>query len=442
LARSTEPAAGEVAMVRIAGIATGGAGVGHLPDGRAVFVQRTAPGETVQVRVLEEKRRWASAHLLRVLEASPDRRAAPCPHYGRCGGCTLEHLAYPAQLPAKASLVVEALRRIGGVEAPVPEVTASPDEFRYRNRVSFTLVRLAQGRVLAGFHELEHPGRVLDIGADCLLPEPAVSAVWGRLRERWGLDASRLPAGARLRLTLRGTGAGAVSLLVDGGFGPGRPEELLAGVEGLASIWHRPGDDPERPAVLLAGAESLAESWQEEDVALSGAVFLQVNRAAAALLEEHVVALAGDVAGQKVVDAYCGVGLHARRLARRGARVTGIELDPVAVAEARRGAAATGDAAEFLEARVEDALPAALPAELVILNPPRAGLEAAVPGQLLAAPPARLVYVSCNPATLARDLGRLAGGFELRSIRCFDLFPQTAHVETVADLVRVRPAGD
>ncbi len=440
MARSPQPS-GDAAVVRITGIAAGGAGVGRLPDGRAVFVQRTAPGDRVVARVVEGKKRWARAQLLRVLTPSPDRRVAPCPHYGRCGGCTLEHLAYPAQLRAKASLVVEALRRIGGVEAALPEVTASPDEFRYRNRVSFTLVRLEHGRVVAGFHELEHPGRVLDIGADCLLPEPAVSAVWGRLRERWGLDALRLPAGARLRLTLRGTGAGPVSLLVDGGFGPGRPDELLADVEGLESIWHRPGDDPERPAVLLAGAESLPESWQEEDVALSGAVFLQVNRAAAALLEEHVVTLVGDVAGQKVVDAYCGVGLHARRLARRGARVTGIELDPVAVAEARRGAA-TGDAAEFVEARVEDALPAALPAGLVILNPPRAGLDAAVPGQLLAAPPGRLVYVSCDPATLARDLGRLAAGFELRSIRCFDLFPQTAHVETVADLVRVRPGGD
>ncbi len=437
---------GSTAVVEITGIAAGGAGVGRLPDGRAVFVPRTAPGERVLARVVEDKRRWARGRLLRVLAPVPERREAPCPYYARCGGCTLEHLAYSAQLRAKAAIVAEALARIGGVATTLPEVTASPAEFRYRNRVSFTLVRLEHGRVVAGFHELEHPARVLDIGADCLLPEPAVAEAWGRLRAAWGMDASRLPAGARLRLTLRGTGAGEVSLLVDGGYGPGRPEELLREA-GLAAIWHRPSGQGAQAPVRLAGAESLAESWEDEDVGLSGAVFLQVNRGAAALLEEHVAGLAGDVRGLRVVDAYCGIGLHARRLARRGARVIGIELDPLAVAEARRaldaGARGEGGTAEFVQARVEEALPAALPAELVILNPPRAGLDPAVPGQLLAAPPARLVYVSCDPATLARDVGRLvaAGDFELRALRCFDLFPQTSHVETVAELVRTARPG-
>ena len=430
------------AIVEITGIAAGGAGVGRLPDGRAVFVPRTAPGERVLARVVEAKRRWARARLLRVLDPSPDRRPAPCAYYARCGGCTLEHLAYPAQLRAKAAIVAEALARIGSVATPVPEVTPSPEEFRYRNRVSFTLVRLEHGRVVAGFHELEHPARVLDIGADCLLPEPAVAEVWGRLRAAWGTDASRLPAGARLRLTLRGTGAGEVSLLVEGGYGPGQPEELLHAVPGLQAIWQRPRDGA---PVLLAGAASLTESWEDEDVGLSGATFLQVNRGAAARLEEHVAALAGEVAGLRVVDAYCGIGLHARRLARRGARVLGIEVDPLAVAEARRAVdaeaaadrvAPAGAPAEFVLGRVEEALPAALPADLVVLNPPRGGLDSAVPPALLAQPPARLIYVSCDPATLARDVARLAGAFALRSLRCFDLFPQTAHVETVAELVR------
>ncbi len=429
-------ASGEVATVRITGIAAGGAGVGRLPDGRAVFVQRTAPSERVEVEVVERKARWARGRLLRVLEAAPERRQAPCPYYARCGGCTLEHLEYAAQLRAKAELVGQALRRIGGFDTPAVEVTPSPEEFRYRNRVSFALVRLGHGRVAAGFHELERPGRVLDLGADCLLPEPGLAECWGRLRAEWGTDASRLPAGERLRLTLRGTEGGDVSLLVEGGFGAGQPEELLARVSALASIWHaRPGHEP----VRLAGAASMPETWQEEEVGLSGAVFLQVNRAAAALLEEHVARLAGEVAGVSVVDAYCGVGLHARRLARRGARVVGIELDAAAVAEARRAA---GDAVEFIAGRVEEVLPGTLPADLVIVNPPRAGLDPAVPEQLQARPPARLVYVSCDPATLARDLGRLRPAFELRSLRCFDLFPQTAHVETVVELVRAAGAED
>jgi len=158
-----------------------------------------------------------------------------------------------------------------------------------------------------------------------------------------------------------------------------------------------------------------------------------VNREAAARLEAWVEELAGDLTGRGVVDAYCGVGLRARRLAQLGARVVGIELDAAAVAIAT--AAATPGAA-FHAARVEDALPDALPTDLVVLNPPRAGVDGSVTAALIEAPPERIIYVSCDPATLARDLARLGKEFVPRSVRCFDLFPQTAHVETVVELVR------
>jgi 23S rRNA (uracil1939-C5)-methyltransferase len=414
--------------IAIDAIAAGGAGVGRAPDGRAVFVHRTAPGERVRVRLVEEKARWARGRLLSVIEASAQRRPAPCRYYDRCGGCTLEHMQYDAQLAAKSRIVRDALNRIGGLDVAPPEVVASPVEFRYRNRVSFTLVRLPDGRVLAGFHEIMRPDRVLDIDESCLMPEQVVADAWGELRGAWGRGASRLPSGRRLRLTLRGTAGGQTALLVQGGYGPGRPEEILPRVSSLQSVYHQPASD--RPPVLLAGEDRLSESWQDEEFGLSGATFLQVNRGTAAQLEEHVQALAGDVAGCVVVDAYCGVGLHARRLARAGARVTGIELDSAAVEEARRGA----PRAAFVAAAVEDALPAALPADLVILNPPRAGVAPAVVSALVDNPPQRLIYISCDPATLARDMHRLAPTFVMRSIRCFDLFPQTAHVETVVEL--------
>jgi 23S rRNA (uracil1939-C5)-methyltransferase len=412
----------------IDGIAAGGAGVGRAPDGRAVFVHRTVPGERVRARLVETKPRWARAELLRVIESSPHRRDAPCRFYARCGGCTLEHLAYDAQLTAKAQIVADALRRIGGIETQTPDVVASPSEFRYRNRVSFTLVRLRDGRVVAGFHELGRPDRVLDIDAGCLLPEQPLADAWGELRAHWGRDACRLPSGIRLRLTLRSAADGRTALLVQGGYGAGDADALLQHVPSLRAVWHQPL--PSREAVLLAGESGLAESWDEEELALSGAAFLQVNRGAALLLEEDVLRIAGDVAGARVVDAYCGVGLQSRRFARGGARVTGIELDPHAVREAAR---AVPDA-RFVEGRVEEVLPSTLPADLVLLNPPRAGLAAGAAEALLATPPRRLIYVSCDPATLARDLRRLAGAFALRSIRCFDLFPQTAHIETVAEL--------
>ncbi|MBR9990175.1 MAG: class I SAM-dependent RNA methyltransferase [Gemmatimonadetes bacterium] len=414
--------------LRIDGIAAGGAGVGRDEGGRAVFVHRTATGELVTARVVAEKKRWARASLQHVLEPSPERREAPCRFYARCGGCTLEHLSYEAQLSAKAGIVAAALTRIGGLTVTEPDVVASPRQLRYRNRVSFTLVRLRDGSVRAGFHELQRPDRVIDIDEACLMPEETVAHAWGGIRRAWGRGAARLPSGDRLRLTLRGTAGGRTSLLVQGGYSEGRPGELIERVESLDAIWHQPRAD--EPPILLAGMPEVTESWHGEDVQLGGALFLQVNREAAALLEDHVVELAGDVEDQIVVDAYCGVGLHARRFARAGARVYGIELDPHAVSEARRAV----HSASFTAARVEDALPDMLPASLVILNPPRAGVDERALAALVETRPSRIIYISCDPATLARDLQRLTPAFDVRSVRCFDLFPQTAHVETVVEM--------
>jgi 23S rRNA (uracil1939-C5)-methyltransferase len=422
---SGRPAPRPVA-VRIESIAAGGEGVGHLPDGRVVFVHRTAPGDVAEVALTERKDRWARGRLLRVLEPSPDRREAPCPFYAECGGCTLEHLTYEAQLRAKARIVADSLARIGGVAVDPPQVVPSPSETRYRNRVSFALRRVGHGHVEAGFHALGDPDRVLDLDGRCLLPEEPIARVWDRLRAGWGPDARRLPSGERLRLTLRASAEGQVSLLVEGGFSPGRPQELIDSVEGLVAVWHRPGV---APAELVAGAPGLSEVWGDEVVEVSGAAFLQVNRAAAALLEAHVAELAGDVAGLRIVDAYCGVGFHARRFARAGASVVGIELDPQAVEEAGRAAP---EGARFVEGPVEELIRAELPADLVVLNPPRAGVHAEVAAALAEAPAPRVIYVSCNPATLARDLKRMSGAYRLQGVRSFDLFPQTAHVETVA----------
>jgi 23S rRNA (uracil1939-C5)-methyltransferase len=414
-------------VVEITGIAAGGAGVGRLEDGRVTFVHRTAPGDRVEVRLTAERRRWTRGRLLRVLEPGPGRREAPCPFYGRCGGCTLEHMTYEAQLEAKARLVTDALTRIAGLDVPSPVVTPSPAEFRYRNRVSFALDRSGSS-VRAGFRELERPDRVVDMDGGCLLPEEPVAGSWDRLRAAWGEMARRLPSGQELRLSLRANAAGDVTLSVDGGYAPGRPDELLAAVPALRAIWHRPARAGEY--ALLAGVAALPESWAGDSVELSGDIFMQVNRGAAQLLEAHVLERALAAGPGRVLDAYCGVGLHARRLERRGVEVVGIEAHPGAVAEARRAA----PGARVLEGRVESLIDEALPVDLAILNPPRAGLDPAVLGGLLGQPPQHLLYVSCDPATLARDLGRLKGVWRVTGVRCFDLFPQTSHVETVVEM--------
>lgn len=422
--------------VRIERIAAGGEGVGRLGDGRVVFAHRTAPGDLVELELTQQRARWTRGRLVRVLEPAPDRRDAPCRFYADCGGCTVEHLQYPAQLHVKRQIVTDALQRIGGLPLQVEEVVGSPKEFRYRNRVSFALRRLAGGRVVAGFHTLGDPARVVDLDGSCLLPEPAISRAWDSLRNCWGVGASRLPGGVALRLTLRTTVHGEVSLLVEGGEGPGDPDGLIRDVPELVAVWHRAAGEP--PG-LVAGTPGLPETWGEETLELGGAAFLQVNRGAAELLEAHVVREAGQVSGRTVVDAYCGVGLHARRLARLGARVVGIELDADALSEARRAAPA---GAAFELGPVEALLPLHLPADLVVVNPPRAGLGAGAVDALRADPPERMIYISCDPATLARDLRRLAPALEVVHVRCFDLFPQTAHVETVVSLKRPLDLAD
>jgi 23S rRNA (uracil1939-C5)-methyltransferase len=421
-----------VLEVRVRGIAAGGAGVADLPDGRVLFVQRTAPGDVDRVRVVREKARWAQGELVEVLAPGEARREAPCPYYDRCGGCTLEHIRYPDQLRWKSQLVADALERIGGVKlAGLPEIQPSPQEFRYRSRVSFHLRRLGGDRVVAGFHELENPGRILDLGGSCLLFDETIAGVWDRLRFAWGPGARRLPAGPGLRLTLKRAGPSVV-LVVEEGRGNGSPRELLAAVRGLVAIWHRPHRDV--PARLLAGEVATEDEWLGEHLQMGATAFVQVNREAGIGLHEAVLEAVGLPDGLRVVDAYAGVGVLGRRLARAGARVTAIELDAGAVATARAGAP---PGFEVLEGPVEKRLAEALPADVVILNPPRSGVEERALARLSAFGVDRVIYVSCDAATLARDVSRLAGAFRIVRLRCFDLFPQTSHVETLAVLERV-----
>ena len=419
----TTLAVGDEARVHIRALASGGAGVGDLPDGRVVFVHRTAPGDVVDVRVRRLHPRWGQADLVTVVEPSPHRVKAPCPHYGECGGCTLQHIAYDEQLNWKRRFVVEAMERIGKRTMDVPPVEPSPASTHYRNRVTFTLRRLSGGRMVAGFHAVGRPAHVVDIRGECLLAEPRILEVWGALREAWRSGTRPLPSTKELRITLRALPDGVV-VVVRGGAAGWDPTLLLTHVPGIVSVWHHPGGAPK--AVHIAG-QVVHEDWGDERLPVGGQAFVQVNRVAAEALVEHVLAHVG--VGTTAVDAYCGVGVYGRTLARAGWQVTGIELDAEACHGARHEAP---EGFHVVEGAVEEHLPASLPADLVIVNPPRTGLQEWIPGMLALNPPKRLVYVSCDPATLARDTERLGVGFRLDSLRSFDLFPQTSHVETVA----------
>ncbi len=412
-------------------IVSGGDGLARQPEGPVVFVPRSAPGERVEVEIVEERRQWLRGRLRRVVQPSPDRRDPPCPIYDVCSGCQLQHLDYAAQLNVKSGIVADTLRRLGDLALEPPPVVPSPDPLGYRNRITLTLRRLDDG-VIAGYHRFEAPDELVDVER-CPLAERALNAAWSELRAVWGVNASKLPEGEELRLTLRATKEGRIGLAIEGGEGYGDVEALFAGVSDLDSIWFLGADGA---IEWYAGEPRLWERWGEHELGLAGLSFVQVNRQVGPALESYVRKRCGDVTGRRVIDAYCGFGTRTLALAWSGARAVGIDADLEAVEGAQVEAVESGASARFVVAPVEEALPEELPADIVILNPPRRGLRKPAVAALNREPPDRIIYVSCDPATLARDLESLARRFRLTDCRAFDMFPQTARVETVASLER------
>jgi len=406
-------------VVAVTGIASGGDGVGRLADGRAVFVPRTVPGERVRLRPgsLRVQRRFARGEVEEILEPGAHRVNPPCPHYGRdrCGGCQLQHLDYEAQLAAKRSIVGEALRRIGKLDLPDPEIVPAVAPWRYRAKVT-----LAATRGAAGFHPFDRPGAVFAL-EDCHIADRRLMALWEGVRTRWDLLPERLT-----RLLLRLDRDGGLHLIAESAGEPWSSAEALRQAlprEMAVTCWWQPVEGTAR---IVAGSGTT----------FPATAFEQVNPSMGQAAREWAVAQLGTEAGSLVWDLYGGVGDTAVLLAGRGARVISVDADERAVEYARRRpeVQASGAETRFIAARVEDVLGELPEPGAIILNPPRGGLHWDVSLRLTGEPVPRVVYISCDPATLARDLHRLAVNYQVRAVRAFDLFPQTAHVETVVVL--------
>mgnify|MGYP001818410231 CR=1 FL=1 len=422
MSTSAPPALTEL---EIHAIAAGGDGVGRDETGRVVFVPLTAPGDRVRVRILTSKPRWARGELCEVLSAAETRRAAPCPVFGTCGGCRLQHLPEDAQAEAKRGFVQDALRRIGGIHCVVPDTVRAGSSFEYRNRITLT-ARASD----IGYRALGDPRRIVPT-PDCLLAEAPVRAAVEDLSA-----TADLPTGGELRVTVRASSRGRVALVVDGGTAPGGPSALAQRLGGLESYWWRDAEGRDR---LLFGAPTFRESWQGVDFDLSPRVFLQCNRQVSAAMDTWLDERVGSPAGRRLVDLYAGVGARAIRWAQLGGHVVGCEVDASACEACRGAASRTGSTVEIVCGRAEDHPEVLDGADTVIVNPPRAGLTEPVRAALVASEVRRMAYVSCDPATLARDLKSMASAFVVREVQPFDAFPQTAHVETIAWLQRARP---
>ena len=401
-----------LADLLITSIAAGGDGVARH-EGMVAFVPRTAPGDRVRAE-LRPRRRFAQGRLRHILEPSPDRVEPPCPHYvrDRCGGCQLQHLRIEAQRAAKAGIVRDALVRIGKRAADPPEVRPSPAEWRYRNKLTLALRRRGD-RWIAGLHPYDDPAAVFAL-QDCLITSERVLDVW---RAVLGA-ADRLPRVPSLRGAVR-AGDGTASFVLEGGTAWPDAGSFFEAVPDLDALWWIP--DGGTRELLFARADAPASP-----------AFAQVNPGMAAALRAHLLEMLSASGARSVVDAYAGEGDLAAALEQRGVRMTTLELDREAVARTR---ARLSPVARVIEGRVEDTLAAVLPADAIVVNPPRAGVHERVTEIIAAAAAPRplLLYVSCDPATLARDLARLPG-YRVASLVAFDMFPQTAHVETVCEL--------
>ena len=445
---------GQEIEVEVESVGMEGPGVARVDD-LVVFVARGLPGERVRARVTQHKRNFAQARAIEVVRPSPLRVAAPCVHLEVCGGCSWQDLAYDAQLDAKTDIVRESLRRLAGrADIDVPRALPSPQTFHYRNKMEFSFYAGSDGAVVLGLHTPGTFDRVFDLEA-CHLMSEASNAIVARVREwatRSNLGAyhTRRHTGFWRYLVVRegkNTGQTMVHLVTNSGTLVGGREAaagLAAEFPSLRSVLRSINSRKATIAVgeheeTLYGDTEIEERLGDLRFRIGANTFFQTNTVQA----ERLFALAAEWAdlgaADEVLDLYAGTGAISLWLARSARRVTGIELVAESVAMANKNAALNGIAnCEFEVGDVREVLrrrPAlAANTRVVVVDPPRAGLHPDIVTALRELSPPRIVYVSCNPATLARDVGLLeaGGAYTLRRVQPVDMFPHTYHVECVA----------
>jgi 23S rRNA (uracil1939-C5)-methyltransferase len=423
----------ELVPLTIEKVVHGGRGMGRW-NGVPVFVGGALPGEHIDVRVTARRKGYVEASISRVVTPSPDRLAAPCPAYPACGGCQLQHATYPAQLEIKRAIVRETLQRLGGLHIDVPPVIPSPTPFGYRLRAQLKLGRAADSVTLGFFAAGSH--RVVEAPA-CLILHPRLQAVLFVLRDLVTRADPRLAGVRAIELQTTSSSDGCLIVLHVDAI---RPTTLSTLTRDLRT------SGPVRGLVAYSrtGRRVEGDDWLEEVIddvrcRVSDRTFIQVNAGINAALIATVTAWAGLTGGEHVVDLYAGFGNFSVPLARRG-RVTAVESSVSAVADAGLNARTSGRPVDVVGRPVDhwSPKPADRRPDLIVMDPPRAGLTPAALSRVVALDAPRLLYVSCEPATLTRDVHRFGkAGYTLRRAVSFDMFPQTAHVETLVELAKI-----
>ncbi|MEA4812522.1 MAG: class I SAM-dependent RNA methyltransferase [Anaerolineaceae bacterium] len=400
----------------------GGLGLSHLEDGRVCFVPLTVAGDRVKVKLQEGKEKFAHAHLLEILSPSAQRVQAPCPHFGRCGGCHYQMLPYPDQLQLKSEILSEQMSRLAGLKElrSIP-VIASSSPLGYRNQVQFH--PMADGSL--GLMALD--GSQAIAIQNCLLPLPGIQQAWPLF------DLGTNPP--LNRVSFREDSRGEVLVLMEG------PEPSAPDLEtdlDISLAYKAKGS----PSVLtLAGEDSLVYTIKGKDFLVSAESFFQVNVELAEKILDYIRDVLPEGKMDEVLELYSGAGLFSMFMAENCSHLTAIEASPSACYDFVDNLQAF-DHVDLYEGAVEAILPELVkdlpPIDLVLLDPPRSGLHPKARQALLQLAPQHIIYVSCDPSSLARDLKAFnADGYQVKNIQGFDMFPQTYHIETVVLMSRV-----
>ncbi|MFH1981058.1 MAG: 23S rRNA (uracil(1939)-C(5))-methyltransferase RlmD [Pseudomonadota bacterium] len=458
---------GQELELEVTDVAFGGRGIAKV-DGMAVFIDQAVTGDRARVRVVRRKKTYAEARALEILSPSPFRITAPCPYSGFCGGCKWQFVDYAQQLEFKRRHVVEALAHIGGIrDVPVYPTIASENIFGYRNKMEFSCARwrwllpheLGRDDIPKAFAlGLHVPGtfdKVIDIDA-CLLQPDTGNQILSMVREEMkssGKEAygQRDHSGFWRFAMLRHSVADDAWLvnLITSETDPDvlkplaekimdRFPNIVTGV--VNNVTDRKSavavGDVEIP---LAGTPCLIERIGPFAFRVSANSFFQTNTVGAGKLYETVRGCAGLTGTEDLLDLYCGTGTIAITLSDAAARVTGIEVIPSAVEDARQNCRLNGiDNCSFIEGDIRQVLPSLTTTpQVVIIDPPRVGMHKDVVTAILEMGPPNMVYVSCNPSTLARDLALMAENYRIDSVQPVDLFPHTFHIESVVRLTRI-----
>ena len=436
-------------IVTIDSLTNEGQGVARV-EGYAVFIVGALVGEEVKAHIIKVMPTYAIAKAIEIRKPSPDRVRPACPVFAQCGGCSLWHLSYPAQLRQKQQWVEDALTRLGGFSGvPMQPIVGMEEPTRYRNKGSFPFGAAGNGAVFGFYAERSH--RLVPF-SDCLIQDERIVDATRRVAA-WA-NACGVPVydettgeGQLRHVVARTTASGELMVVVVTKGQLKKSNDLLSFLEDVDSVWHNENAKDTNVIfgdrfTLLFGKAALTETIGEKRFSVSPQSFLQVNRIQTQALYETAREFLAAKPEETIVDAYCGVGTISLFIAGDCKRVIGVEQVAPAIEDAKANAKENGIAnAEFVCGNVEDVLPRLISGDTkidaIVLDPPRKGCEEAALTAIVKSSADRLVYVSCNPATLARDCKYLSEhGFALSAVRPVDMFPQTCHVETVVLMSR------